>query len=97
MGNLPFFVKTESSKNIEVSFETIADLLSDHYPSSEMDLKQQKDDVNRKSRPIYQNAKKIQDSVIHNTNIVTLDQEIESHLDPPDYETAITLKANKLS
>jgi hypothetical protein len=63
-----------------------------------MDLKQQeKDDDNRRSQPMYQHAKKIQDSVLHNKNIVILDQGIELHPDPPDFEAAIILKANKLS
>jgi hypothetical protein len=46
---------------------------------------------------MYQHAKKIQDSVFHNKNIVTLDQGIELHPDPPDFEAAIILKANNLS
>jgi hypothetical protein len=58
-GESTIFLKTESSKNIKVSFETIANLLSGHYPNSDMDLKQQKDDVSRRSQPTYQNAENI--------------------------------------
>jgi hypothetical protein len=60
-GEYTILLMTENSKNIEVcfEFETIADLLIDHYPSSDMDLKQQKDDKNRRSPPMYQHAKSI--------------------------------------
>ncbi len=59
-GESTILLKTECSKNIQVSFDTIADLLSDHYPSSDIDLKQQKDDVSRRLQPTYQNPRKFE-------------------------------------
>ena len=50
-------LKTESSKNIEVSYETIADLLNNFYSDSAINLKQT--DKQRRTRPRFHHAKKI--------------------------------------
>jgi hypothetical protein len=50
-------LKTDSSKNIKVSYETIADLLNNFYSNSAINLKQT--DKQRRTRPRFHHAKKI--------------------------------------
>ncbi len=84
-------LKTESSKNIKVCYETIADLLNNFYSNLAINLKQT--DKQRRTRPRFHHTKKIQDSIFHNKYIVTLDQGNDLHLESDDYEQVITHNA----
>jgi hypothetical protein len=72
-GNNTMDVTAESSKKIEVSYTTIADTLTMHYPIKESNLKQPvKDDTLRRSRKMYHDAVKIREVVFLNENIITV-------------------------
>ncbi len=67
------FVRTENSKKIEVTYTTIEDTLTMHYPIEERNLKQLGyDDTSKRSRPMYKDAIKTQKDVFLNENIVTV-------------------------
>ncbi len=69
------FVRTENLKKIEVSYMTIEDTLTMHYPIEERNLKQLgNDDTSRRSRLMYKDAIKIRKHVFLNGNIVTVKQ-----------------------
>ncbi len=67
------FLRTENSKKIEVTYMTIADTLTMHYPIEERKLKQPgKDDTSRRSRWMYKDAVITRKDVFLNENIITV-------------------------
>jgi hypothetical protein len=69
------FIRTENSKKIEVTYTTIEDTLTMHYPIEEKQLKQLgNDDTSRRSQPMYKDAIKIRKDAFLNGNIVTVKQ-----------------------
>jgi hypothetical protein len=92
------FLRTENSKQIEVTSTTIADTLTMHYPIEERKLKQLgDDDTLRRSQPMYRNAVKIRNDVFLNENIITMKKDNKSYLDEDDYEELITETAKNVS
>jgi hypothetical protein len=72
-GDKENIIRTESSNIIEVSYMTIANTLTMHYPIEESKLKQPgKDDTSRRSGRMYHDAVKIWDAVFLNENIITV-------------------------
>ncbi len=72
-GDKETMFRTENSKKIEVTYTTIADTLTMHYPIEERKLKQLgDDDTLRRSLPMYQNAAQIRNNVFLNKNIITV-------------------------
>ncbi len=73
------FLRTENSKKIEVTYTTIADTLTMHYPIEERNLKQLgDDDTLRRSRPMYKRALKIRNNIFLNKNIITVKKDNKS-------------------
>ena len=71
------FLGTENSKKIEVTYTTIEDTLTMHYPIEKRNLKQLgNDDTSRRSQSMYKETIKIQKDVFLNENIVTVKQNI---------------------
>jgi hypothetical protein len=90
-------VGTENSKKIEVTYTTIEDTLTMHYPIEERNLKQLgNDDTSRRSRPMYKKAIKIRKDVFLNGNIVTVKQNI-FFFDADDYQEVIASTAKNVS
>ena len=97
-GKKTMILWTESSKKIEITYTTIADTLTMHYPIEERKLKQLgDDDTLRRSRPMYKNAVKIRNDVFLNENIITVKKHNKSFLDENDYEEVITETAKNVS
>jgi hypothetical protein len=92
------FVETENSKKIEVTYTTIADTLTMHYPIEERNLKQLGDDNTlRRSRLIYKDALNFRNDVFLNENIITVKKDNKSFLDDEDYQEVITETAKNVS
>ncbi len=65
------FLRTEHSKKIEVTYTTIEDTLTMHYPIEERNLKQPgKDDTSRRSQWMYKDAVNFWKDVFLNENII---------------------------
>jgi hypothetical protein len=98
-GGIEFMnVTAENSKKIEVTYTTIVDTLTKHYPIEERKLKQLgDDDTLRRSRPMYQNAVKIREAVFLNENIITVKKYNKSFSDDDDYLEVITETAKNVS
>jgi hypothetical protein len=84
------FLRTENSKKIKVTYTTIEDTLTMHYPIEERNLNQLgKDNICKRSQPMYMDAIKIRKDVCLNGNIITVKKDNTSFLDDVDYHEVI--------
>ncbi len=92
------FLRTENSKKIEVTYTTIQDTLTMHYPIEQRYLKQPgKDDTSRRSQLMYKDAINIREDVFLNENIITVKKGNKSFLDDNDYHEVITETVKNVS
>ncbi len=91
------FLRTENSKKIEVTYTTIADTLTLHYPIEERNLKQPgKYDISRRSRQMYKDAVNIRKDLFLNENIITVKKDNKSFSADDDYQEVIAETAKNV-